>query len=81
VLSFKEVLGVAQRVFESPRGTISPLCSTWTMRSFLRLSLANSEFAVIFHPRDQDELSQSFDFPIFKRCNQIETGLFKRERV
>ena len=34
-----------------------------------------------FHPRDQDELLQSFDFPIFKRCNQIETGLFKGERV
>jgi hypothetical protein len=33
-----------------------------------------------FHPRDQDELSQSFDFPIFKRGNQIETGLFKGER-
>jgi len=43
--------------------------------------LANSDFARHFHPRDQDELSQSFDFPIFKRFNQIETGLFKGERV
>jgi hypothetical protein len=34
-----------------------------------------------FHPRVQDELSRSFDFPIFKRGNQIETGLFKGERV
>jgi hypothetical protein len=34
-----------------------------------------------FHPRDQAELSQSFDFPIFKRDSQIETGLFKGERV
>jgi hypothetical protein len=32
-----------------------------------------------FHPRVPDELSQSFDFPIFKRSNQIETGLFKGE--
>jgi hypothetical protein len=28
-----------------------------------------------FHPRVQDELSQCFDFPIFKRSNQIETGV------
>jgi len=37
------------------------------------------EFQICPHlrPRVQDELSQSFDFPIFKRGNQIETGLFK----
>jgi hypothetical protein len=29
------------------------------------------------HPRVQDEWSQSFDFLIFKRGNQIQTGLFK----
>ena len=34
-----------------------------------------------FHPRVQDELSQSFDFLIFKRGNQIQTGLFKGELV
>jgi hypothetical protein len=45
---------------------------------FIRVFLANSEFAD-FHPRVQDELSQSFDFPIFKRSNQIETGLSKGE--
>ena len=45
--------------------------------------LVPGEFRICrhFHPRVQDELSQSFDFPIFKRCNQIETGLFKGERV
>jgi serine/threonine-protein kinase len=51
------------------------------LREVLDVCLANSDFGRHFHPRDQDELSQSFDFPIFKRCNQIETGLFKRERV
>jgi hypothetical protein len=30
-----------------------------------------------FHPRVQNELSQSFYFLIFKRGNQIQTGLFK----
>jgi hypothetical protein len=44
----------------------------------MNLFLANSVFAVI---SVQDELSQSFDFPIFKRCNQVETGRFKGERV
>jgi hypothetical protein len=34
-----------------------------------------------FDPRVQDELSQSFDFLIFIRGNQIQTGLFKGERV
>jgi hypothetical protein len=34
-----------------------------------------------FHSRVQDELSQSFDFLIFKRGKQIQTGLFKGERV
>jgi hypothetical protein len=40
------------------------------------LSLANY-IAVIFHPRVQDELSQFFDFLIFKRGNSIQTELFK----
>jgi hypothetical protein len=41
------------------------------------------EFQICRHlrPRVQDELSQSFDFLIFKRGNQIQTGLFKGERV
>ena len=43
--------------------------------------LANSDICRHLRPRVQDELSQSFDFPIFKRGNQIETGLFKGERV
>ena len=33
-----------------------------------------------FRPRVQEELSQSFDFPIFKR-DQIEPGLYKGEHV
>jgi hypothetical protein len=41
------------------------------------------EFQICRHlrPRVQDELSQSFDFLIFKHGNQIQTGLFKGERV
>src|SRR4030095_16516881 len=41
------------------------------------------EFRICCHlrPRVQDELSQSFDFPIFKRSNQIQTGRFRGERV
>jgi hypothetical protein len=35
-----------------------------------------------FHPRVQDELSQSFDFLIFSNVgNSIQTELFKGERV
>jgi hypothetical protein len=44
-----------------------------------RLFLANSEFAVIPIHRVQDGLSQSFDFTIFKRGNQIQAGLLKGE--
>jgi hypothetical protein len=51
--------------------------------SGVRLEPVPGEFRICrhFHPRDQAELSQSFDFPIFKRGNQIETGPFKGERV
>jgi hypothetical protein len=34
-----------------------------------------------FHPRVQDEMSQSFDFLIFKHGNQIQTGRSKGELV
>jgi len=33
------------------------------------------------HPRVQNELSQSFDFLIFKRGNSIQSELFKGKRV
>jgi hypothetical protein len=50
---------------------------------FIGLKRVPGEFQICRHlrPRVQDELSQSFGFPIFKRGNQIETGLFKGERV
>jgi hypothetical protein len=35
------------------------------------------EFRICRHFRVQDELSQSFDFLLFKRGNQIQIGLFK----
>ena len=42
--------------------------------------LANSELPS-FPSARPGRMSQSFDFPIFKRCNQIETGVCRQNSV